>query len=180
MCCEVALQQSTLSTLSIFQNVGKNGISSEDFRFTKCVSHTFNLCCLSSKPGKMMRRYREYPGLLLVAHGQLVATFCPTPGENFSSVFGRHARSESVGVFAFSCMRLVCSFHYWSPNRFQTKKGCLIFRQSFFAVNRRNFKQNMKNALDKQELFPARKYRLTNLIFVLYNLACERGKKLCE
>jgi hypothetical protein len=38
----------------------------------------------------------------------------------------------------------------------------------------------MKNALDKQELFPARKYRLTNLIFVLYNLACERGKKLCE
>jgi len=134
MYCEVALQQSALSTLSIFQNVGKNGISLEDFRFTKCVSHTFNLCRLSSKPGKMMHRGRKNPGLLLVTHGQLMAAFCPTPGENLSAVFRRHARSESVGVFAFSCMRLVCSFHYWSPNRFQTKKGCLIFRQSFLAV----------------------------------------------
>lgn len=139
MGCEVALQQIALSTLSIFQNVGKNGISLEDFRFAKCVSHTFNLCRLSSKPGKMMRRRRRNPGLLLVAHGQLVAALCPTPGEDFSAVFRRHARSEAVGIFAFSCMRLVCSFHYSSPNRFQTKKGCLIFRQSFFAVPWHNF-----------------------------------------
>jgi hypothetical protein len=40
--------------------------------------------------------------------------------------------------------------------------------------------KNMKNAVDKQELFPGRKYRLTNLIFVLYNLACEKVKKSCE
>lgn len=40
--------------------------------------------------------------------------------------------------------------------------------------------KNMKNAVDKQELFPGRKYRLTNLIYVLYNLACERVKKTCE
>ena len=141
MCCEVALQKIALSTLSIFQNVGKSGIPSKDFRFTKCVTHTFNLCRLSSKQGKMMRRCRKNPGLLLVAHGQLVAALCPTPGKNFSAVFRGHACSKAVGVFAFSCMRLVRSFHYWSPNRFQTKKGCLIFRQSFFAVPWHNFTQ---------------------------------------
>jgi len=105
-----------------------------------------------------------------------VAAFRPTPGEDFSAVFRRHARSEAVGVFAFSCVRLVCSFHFWSPNRFQTKKGCLVFRQSFFAVPGTTLHKNMKNAVDKQELFPDRKYRLTNLIFVLYNLTRDIAK----
>jgi len=59
--CKVALQQRAVSTPSIFQDVGKNGISSEDLRFMKCVSHTFSPIRHSSKPEKMMRPDGENP-----------------------------------------------------------------------------------------------------------------------
>ena len=133
-----------VDTRSVSQNVREHRIAPEDLRFAECVSHLFSPSRLlfqqMSEVKKRCAGRRMNPGLLLVAHGQLVTTLGPSSGKDISAVFCRHTLPETVGVLAFAVVRLKRSFHQSSPTIFQTKKGCLAFRQSFSLAEQFNFK----------------------------------------
>lgn len=51
----------------------------------------------------------------LIADGQLPATFCTTARQNFPSVLGCHARTETMLVVALPAARLKRAFHCILP-----------------------------------------------------------------